>query len=139
MKSVKRLGQSRRSSDKCRVMLQKTRAETGRRHRYRLGTRALLEISYYQKRVGLICSKLAVSRIVREIAADVLGKSDVRFQVSAILAIHEGMEAYIIRFMEDTVLKAIHGRRVTIMPKDIQLARRICGECTSTCDHMFID
>ena len=130
MKGVKHLGQSRRSSDKCRVMLQKTRAETSHRHRYRPGTRALLKISYYQKCVGLICSKLAVSRIVREIAVDVLGKSDVRFQASAIQAIHEGMEAYIIGLMEDTVLEAIHGHRMTIMPKDIQLAHRIHGERT---------
>ena len=96
-------------------MPRKTRAETGRRHRYHPGTRALLEISYYQKCVGLICSKLAVSRIVREIAVNELGKSDIRFQASAIQAIHEGMEAYIIGLMEDTVLKAIHGCRVPIM------------------------
>ena len=90
VKNVKCLGQSRRSSDKCRVIPQKTRAETGCCHRYRPGTRALLEISYYQKRVGLIF-KLAVSRIMREIAVNELSKSDIRFQASAIQAIHEGI------------------------------------------------
>ena len=109
-------------------MPKKTRAETSRRHRYRPGTRALLEISYYQKHVALICSKLAFSRIVREIAVNDLGKSDIRFQASTIQAIHEGMEAYIIGLMEDMVLEAIHGRCVTIMPKDIQLARCIRGK-----------
>ena len=85
-----------------------------------------MEIWYYQKRAGLLCSKLAVSRVVRVIAVNDLGKSDIRFQASAIQAIHEGMEAYIIGLMEDTVLEAI--RRIMIMPKDIQLARHIRGE-----------
>ena len=103
-------------------MTKKTQAETGHRHRYCPGTRALMEIRYYEKHIGLLCSKLAVLKVVREIAVNDLGKADIRFQASAIQAIHEGMEAYMIGLMEDTVLKAIHGHHIMIMPKDIQLA-----------------
>jgi histone H3 len=58
-------------------------------------------------------------------------KSDVsscRFQSSAVLALQEAAEAYLVGLFEDTNLAAIHAKRVTIMPKDIQLARRIRGE-----------
>ena len=51
-----------------------------------------------------------------------------RFQSTAITAIQEATEAYMVGLFEDTNLCAIHARRVTIMPKDIQLARRIRGE-----------
>ena len=76
---------------------------------------------------GLLCSKLAFARVIREVAHE-LRHGDIRFQASAISAIQEGSEAYLIGLMEDANLEAIHGRHVTIMPKDIQLARRIRGE-----------
>ncbi|KAK7249555.1 histone [Aureococcus anophagefferens] len=65
-------------------------------------------------------------RLVREIAQDF--KTDLRFQGSAVLALQEAAEAYLVGLFEDTNLCAIHAKRVTIMPKDIQLARRIRGE-----------
>ncbi|KAI0559515.1 histone H3 [Gracilaria domingensis] len=65
-------------------------------------------------------------RLVREIAQDY--KSDLRFQGSAVLALQEASEAYLVGLFEDTNLCAIHAKRVTIMPKDVQLARRIRGE-----------
>eukprot|EP00798_Chlamydomonas_sp_ICE-L_P013371 gene13371-biopygen22497 len=65
-------------------------------------------------------------RLVREIAQDF--KTDLRFQSSAVLALQEAAEAYLVGLFEDTNLAAIHAKRVTIMPKDIQLARRIRGE-----------
>ncbi|GMI39256.1 hypothetical protein TeGR_g13426 [Tetraparma gracilis] len=55
-------------------------------------------------------------------------KTDLRFQGSAVLALQEAAEAYLVGLFEDTNLCAIHAKRVTIMPKDIQLARRIRGE-----------
>ena len=90
--------------------------------------------------------KLPFQRLVREIAQDF--KTDLRFQSSAILALQESSEvsfhsvfsqniiqvislhfqAYLVGLFEDTNLCAIHAKRVTIMPKDIQLARRIRGE-----------
>ena len=95
-------------------------------HRYRPGTVALREIRKYQKSSDLLIRKLAFQRLVREIAQDF--KSDLRFQSTAILALQEASEAYLVGLFEDTNLCAIHAKRVTIMPKDIQLARRIRGE-----------
>jgi histone H3 len=55
-------------------------------------------------------------------------KSDLRFQSSALLALQEAAEAYLVGLFEDTNLCAIHAKRVTITPKDMKLARRIRGE-----------
>jgi len=95
-------------------------------HRYRPGTVALREIRRYQKSTELLIRKLPFQRLVREIAQDY--KTDLRFQGSAVLALQESAEAYLVGLFEDTNLAAIHAKRVTIMPKDIQLARRIRGE-----------
>ena len=67
-----------------------------------------------------------MSRLIREIAQDF--KLELRFQASAIAALHEAMEDYIVNLFTDTNLCVIHAKRVTIMPKDMQLARRIRGE-----------
>lgn len=95
-------------------------------HRYRPGTRALQEIRKYQKSTDLLIRKLPFSRLIREIAQDF--KSDLRFQSAAILAMQEASEAYLVLLFEDANLCAIHAKRVTIFPKDIQLARKIRGE-----------
>lgn len=95
-------------------------------HRFRPGTVALREIRKYQKSTELLIRKLPFQRLVREIAADY--KSDLRFQSSAVGAIQEATEAYMVGLFEDTNICAIHAGRVTIMPKDMQLARRIRGE-----------
>ena len=95
-------------------------------HRYRPGTVALREIRRYQKSTELLIRKLPFQRLVREIAQEF--KTDLRFQGSAVLALQEAAEAYLVGLFEDTNLAAIHAKRVTIMPKDIQLARRIRGE-----------
>jgi histone H3 len=95
-------------------------------HRYRPGTVALREIRKYQKSTELLIRKLPFQRLVREIAQDY--KTDLRFQSSAVLALQEAAEAYLVGLFEDTNLCAIHAKRVTIMPKDVQLARRIRGE-----------
>ena len=95
-------------------------------HRYRPGTVALREIRKYQKSTDLLIRKLPFQKVVREIAGEF--KSDLRFQSQAVLALQEAAEAYLVGLFEDTNLCAIHAKRVTIMPKDIQLARRIRGE-----------
>ena len=97
-------------------------------HRYCPGTVALREICRYQKPTDLLLRKLPFQRLVREIAQDFRG--DLRFQASSVLAPQESSEAYLVGLFEDTNLAAIHAKRVTIMPKDIQLARRIRGERT---------
>ena len=97
-----------------------------RPQRYRPGTVALREIRKYQKSQELLIRKLPFQRLVREVAQDV--KLDLKFQSAAILALQEAAEAYLVGIFEDTNLCAIHAKRVTIMPKDMQLARRIRGE-----------
>ena len=102
------------------------------RRRYRPGTLALLEIRRYQKSTDLLIKKLPFQQLVREIALDILPqtgfKGEIRFQSQAIMALQESAESYLVGLFEDTNLCAIHAKRVTIMPKDIQLARRIRGE-----------
>ncbi|KAF8423231.1 histone-fold-containing protein [Tirmania nivea] len=95
-------------------------------HRYKPGTVALREIRRYQKSTELLIRKLPFQRLVREIAQDF--KSDLRFQSSAIGALQESVEAYLVSLFEDTNLCAIHAKRVTIQSKDVQLARRLRGE-----------
>ena len=104
-----------------------------KRYRYRPGTVALKQIRQYQKSTELLIRKLPFQRLVHEIASDsevikspLCGK--VRFQSAAVMALQEAAEAYLVGLFEDTNLCAIHAKRVTIMPKDIQLARRIHGE-----------
>ena len=63
---------------------------------------------------------------MREIAQDFA--EDLRFQSTAILALHEASEAYLVGLFEDANLCTVHAKRVTVTPKDIQLARRIRGE-----------
>ncbi|KAE8710603.1 histone H3.2 [Hibiscus syriacus] len=92
-------------------------------HRFRPGTVALREIRNYQTSTELLIRKFPFQRLVREIAQDF--KTDLRFQSSAVAALQEAAEAYLVGLFEDTNLCAIHAKRVTIMPKDIQLARRI--------------
>ncbi|CAI9611949.1 unnamed protein product, partial [Staurois parvus] len=92
-------------------------------HRYRPGTVAFREIRRYQKSTEL---KLPFQHLVREIAQDL--KTDLRFQSAAIGALQEASESYLVGLFEDTNLCAIHAKRVKIMPKDIQITRRICGE-----------
>ncbi|KAH9950966.1 histone 3 [Amylocystis lapponica] len=95
-------------------------------HRFRPGTVALREIRRYQKSTELLIRKLPFQRLVREIAQDF--KTDLRFQSSAVMALQEAAEAYLVSLFEDTNLAAIHAKRVTIQPKDLALARRLRGE-----------
>ena len=95
-------------------------------HRYRPGTVALREIRKYQKSTELLIRKLPFQRLVREIAQDF--KTDLRFQSSAVLALQEAAEAYLVGLFEDTNLCAIHAKRVTVQRKDMDLARRIRGD-----------
>jgi histone H3 len=92
-------------------------------HRYRPGTVALREIRIYQKSTELLIRKLPFQRLLREIAQDF--KTDLRFQSSAVAALQEASEAYLVGLFEDTNLCAIHAKRVTIMPKDISDVRNV--------------
>jgi len=111
-------------------------AADSQKRRYRPGQGALREIRKYQKGTELLIRKLPFQRLVREIADDMKildnGGSGVgvRFQSTAILALQEASEAYLVGLFEDTNMCAIHRKAVTITPKDMTLARRIRGEVT---------
>ncbi|THH32941.1 hypothetical protein EUX98_g1294 [Antrodiella citrinella] len=113
-----------------------------KKRRFRPGTKAIMEIRKYQKDTSLLIRKLPFSRVVREIAmsmvtdlGDAGGNNEsaagLRWQSSAIMALQEATEAYLVHLFEDTNLCAIHAKRVTIMQRDIQLARRIRGNYRS--------
>ncbi|KAF5390704.1 hypothetical protein D9757_002706 [Collybiopsis confluens] len=100
--------------------------------RYRPGTVALREIRKYQKSTDLLLRKLPFSRLVREIAQDMTTTTngeiyELRWQTSALQALQEATEAFLVHLFEDANLCALHAKRVTIMQRDIQLARRIRG------------
>ena len=120
-----------------------------RPHRYRPGTVALREIRRYQKGTELLIRKAPFQRLVREIMQEVCYKKKAwgnlvlpefrkqqyrnedepyRMQSTAMLALHEAAEYYLVDLFDWTNLCAIHAKRKTIMVKDMQLARRICGE-----------
>jgi len=102
--------------------------KASRPRRYRPGTVALREIRRFQKSTELLIRKLPFQRLVREVAQDLATIKDCRFTHAALLALQEASEAFLVGLLEDTNLIAIHAKRVTVMPKDLQLARRIRGE-----------
>lgn len=109
----------------------KTIASSPPRKRHRPGTKALREIRKYQKSTDLLIRKLPFARLVREVAQEFMEHEFtgalLKWQSSAIGALQEASEAFLIQLFEDANLCAIHGKRVTIMIKDVQLARRIRG------------
>ena len=92
-----------------------------RPRRYRPGTVALREIRRYQRSSELLIRQMPFQRLVREIAQT--HNPYLRFQSGTILALQESAEAYLVGLLEDSNLCAIHAKRVTIMLKDMQLAR----------------
>jgi histone H3 len=101
-------------------------SSVGRKSRLRPGDAALRDIRRYQRSTELLIKKLPFQRLVKEVAHDF--HPDLRFQGTAVLALQEASEGYLVGLFEDTNLCAIHAQRVTIMPRDMQLARRIRGE-----------
>lgn len=94
--------------------------------RWRPGTVALREVRRFQKSTDLLIQRAPFQRLVREVSG--AQKEGLRFQSSAILAIQEATEAYVVGVLVDTNLACIHAKRVTIQPRDVQLAMRIRGE-----------
>ncbi|EPR79224.1 histone H3 [Spraguea lophii 42_110] len=94
-----------------------------RPHRFRPGAIAVKEIRKYQKSTDLLIRKLPFQRLVRELANQ--NKRDIRFQVGALVAIQESVENFLVGLFEDANRCAVHGKRVTVMNKDIKLANKI--------------
>merc|ERR1719508_48819 len=100
------------------------------RRRYRPGYKALREIRKFQKSTHLLIPKMPFSRLVKEVATNVMNErpnEPLRFQVLALQCLQEAAEAYLVQLFEDTVLCAIHAK-ITVMRKDMALARRIRGQ-----------
>ena len=94
--------------------------------KWKPGTRALREIRFYQKSTMLLLCRIRFMRLIQEISQDF--KTDLWYTAEAVYTIQSAAEAYLARLFDDTNLCAIHAKRVTVMPKDMQLARRIRGE-----------
>ena len=112
----------RRATGKARIY----QHPTGVHRKYHPGVGALKEIKHYQRESGQICSRLACARLFHEICQKF--KEGLRWQASAIIALQEGFEDYLVNLFHDTILAAIHGKRVTVMPKDIHLVHQLRGE-----------
>jgi len=95
--------------------------------KWRPGVKALREIRQYQRTTELLLRKLPFARLVKEISGEFSKEGTLRWQAEALTALQHAAEAYLVHLFEDANLCAIHAKRVTIMPKDIQLARRIRG------------
>ena len=120
-------GRGKNNNDGRRSFTDKTPTPGRRKQRYRPGTKALKEIRKYQRSTNLLIPALPFSRLIREIVQDVSPIKDLRFQKTALMALQEASEAFLVMLFEDVLLCAIHAKRVTIMPKDMKLARRIRG------------
>ncbi|KAL4447997.1 hypothetical protein ABPG75_005216 [Micractinium tetrahymenae] len=113
----------------------KTKAAAAKKpHRFRPGTVALREIRKYQRSTALLIRKAPFARLAREITNNV-APEPFRWTVEAMMALQEATEDFIVHLLEDCNLCAIHAKRVTIMPKDMQLARRIRGPVSGVCSY----
>ncbi|KAM8744491.1 histone H3-like centromeric protein A [Acanthopagrus schlegelii] len=120
-------GTSRLTPQKTRLSgVSKEPLASPRKRRFRPGTKALMEIRKFQKSTDLLISKAPFSRVVREICQS-YSIAGLRWQVYALLALQEAAEAFLVLLFSDANLCAIHAKRVTVFPRDIQLARRIRG------------
>nr|XP_022321624.1 histone H3-like centromeric protein cnp1 [Crassostrea virginica] len=123
-------GSSRRKSQQ--PVQHKTRTSSvpsPKKRRYRPGQKALKEIRKFQNSTNLLIRKLPFSRVVREIAMGVVGPTQtMMWKATAIMALQEAAEAYLVLLFEDALLCAVHAKRVTVSPKDIWLAQRLRGD-----------
>jgi len=95
------------------------------KRRFRPGTVALRDIKKQQKSTNLLIPRASFLHLVKEILQ---GAGDYRMQSSAVAALQEAGEAYLVGLFQDAYLCSIHAKRVTLMKKDLNLARRIRGE-----------
>ncbi len=117
-----------KSARKCQAPNSKLVTQTKKTHRFRPGTVALREIKHLQKTTQLLIPKLPFQRLVKEVTKS--HNPQFRLQSQAIYALQEASEAFLTALFDDSNLCAIHAKRVTVMPKDIQLARKIRGDHT---------
>ncbi|XP_019198734.1 PREDICTED: histone H3-like centromeric protein HTR12 isoform X1 [Ipomoea nil] len=100
---------------------------TRKPHRFRPGTAALREIRHFQKTIKLLIPATRFIRLVKEIS-NFYAPEVSRWQAEALVALQEAAEDFLVHLFEDAVLCAIHAKRVTVMKKDFELARRLGGK-----------
>ncbi|EPS63031.1 hypothetical protein M569_11759, partial [Genlisea aurea] len=98
-----------------------------RRRRSKPGAVALREIRRYQKSWNLLIPIAPFVRLVKEISAH-FAPGIQRWQGEALVALQEASEYYLVSLFEEAMLCAIHAKRVTLMKKDFELARRLGGK-----------
>ncbi|KAK0457834.1 histone 3 [Desarmillaria tabescens] len=98
-----------------------------RRHRFRPGTVVLRDIRKYQNSTNLLIRKLPFQRLVREIAQGIQLFPLLRFQTSAVLALQEAAEEYLVSILKDANAACLHAKRVTLMARDVALVRKVRG------------
>jgi histone H3 len=131
--TVKKAPQKQLSKKAVRLNAPRTRG-IKKPHRYRPGTVALHQIHHYQKSTELLIHKMPFQHLAREVLQDLTKIGSIPchdvscFQSTSLLAMQESVEAFSVGFFEDANLCAIHAKRVTIMPKDMQLLLQIRGE-----------
>ena len=100
--------------------------------RARPGEAALREIRKYQKSTGNLISTAPFIRLVKEIQQNYDWTApkckEFRWTPGAMAAMHDGAEAFLVGLLEDANLATTHAGRVTLMPKDIKLIRRLRGD-----------
>lgn len=117
---------ARKSTTRNFVMVRKSPVIQIRKKKKHAQAYALRTIRRLQKTTENLIPRVTFQRLVREIARDF--RLELKFQSAALEAIQEACEAYLVGLFEDTNLCAIHAKRVTIMPKDVEISRRIRGE-----------
>lgn len=101
---------------------------SAKKRRYRPGTVALRQIRKYQKSTESLVRKLPFQRLVRHLVEELNTRMRaVRMQTAALYVLQQAFEAYVVTLFEDANLCAIHAKRVTVMPRDLLLAKRIRG------------
>lgn len=111
-----------------RKTLLKTKVDQKHKNRFRPGQVALRQIRKYQGTTQLLIPRMPFQRVVREITHEDCGRP-YRFAVSAIEALHEAAEEYVVELFQDSMLCALHAKRVTVSPTDMKLARRLRRDC----------
>ena len=105
-------------------------------HRYCPGLLALCEIRRYQQSTESLIRRTPFNKLIKEISQEYricpngLGTPSVQvhFQSTALAALQEAAENFLVGLFEDVNLLAAHAKRVTVMPRDIRLALRIQGD-----------
>lgn len=98
--------------------------------RFTLTKKTWKHIQKLQNSTSLLIPKLPFARIVKEVMQDITGQREWRVQSAALSALQEAAECYLVHYFEDSNLAAMHGRRITLMNKDMKFIQQVRQEFT---------